>query len=195
MTDLTKTKINTNYDEEDIKKYSNKDAKFTVEFNDGIMKVQEDIEIELFFDVTPKTCLNFAKLCEGVDIEGVHRSYQEIKFHRIIKDFMMQGGDIVNQNGTGSISIYGRKFNDENFEMCHSGPGYVSMANSGPNTNGSQFFITFIKTSWLDGQHVVLGKVKSKCLPVLTKINNLAKESSAPSFPVICSKSELINKE
>lgn len=115
----------------------------------------------LYEDVTPKTVKNFLTLCVGdqTDESGKPLSYKNSIFHRIIKGFMIQGGDFVNADGTGSASIYGGKFDDENFIMKHTEGGLLSMANSGPNTNGCQFFITSSATPHLDGKHVVFGKV------------------------------------
>ncbi|KAF3438917.1 hypothetical protein FNV43_RR17192 [Rhamnella rubrinervis] len=148
-------------------------------------EVEGRIVVELYKDVVPKTAENFRALCTGekgiAPNTSVPLHYKGVCFHRVIKGFMIQGGDISAGNGTGGESIYGLKFEDENFELKHDRKGMLAMANSGPNTNGSQFFITTTRTSHLDGKHVVFGKV-TKGMGVVRSVENVTTgEADYPS--------------
>jgi len=161
------------------------------------------VTIELFGKVVPRTAQNFYQLCDanaqpaqGTDAT-LSGSFVGSPFHRIIPRFMIQGGDFTRGDGRGGKSIYGNKFRDENFQLTHTGPGILSMANSGPDTNGSQFFITVAKTAWLDGKHVVFGKVTGGMDVVNTVVNQDRNASDKPDLPILissCSGTIVANK-
>ncbi|RWS17857.1 peptidyl-prolyl cis-trans isomerase H (PPIH)-like protein [Dinothrombium tinctorium] len=146
------------------------------------------MKMELFADVVPKTAENFRQYCTGESKkDGVPIGYKGSLFHRVIKDFMIQGGDFVNGDGTGIMSIFGGPFADENFILKHDAPGLLSMANSGKDSNGCQFFITCAPCEFLDGKHVVFGRIIDGLL-VMRKIENVPTgPNNKPKLPVIIS--------
>jgi len=173
------------------------DASFVGNYVNVTQKVQLDIHVNgqsighitigLFGDIVPRTARNFASLCEGVRNGNNFISYTGSPFHRIIRNFMIQGGDNTRGDGTGGRSIYGWSFPDENFKLKHYGPGWMSMAKAGKDTNGAQFFITTVKTPWLDGKHVVFGKVLVGMDVVRTIESQATDENDRPYRPVTIS--------
>ncbi|KAI9823241.1 MAG: cytochrome P450 monooxygenase 41 [Sarea resinae] len=146
----------------------------------------ERVNFELYDDIVPKTAENFRALCtgeKGVGKSGKPLHYKGSVFHRVIKQFMIQGGDFTAGNGTGGESIYGEKFEDENFQLKHERPFLLSMANAGPGTNGSQFFVTTVPTPHLDGKHVVFGEVLNG-KSTIRKVENLPTQGDKPQQEV-----------
>jgi len=148
----------------------------------GKVEAEGRLEFELFADSVPKTAENFRCLCTGE--RGAGLTFQQSFFHRIIPGFMAQGGDITDGDGTGGQSIYGKRFEDENFSRRHEARGTLSMANSGPNSNNSQFFILFKPTPHLDRKHVVFGRLVHEDGQLLRKIEDRGTKSGDPKGAV-----------
>ncbi|CAM9514395.1 unnamed protein product, partial [Hapterophycus canaliculatus] len=173
-------------DKEEVVVFSGNNPKcfFDVKVGD---KEPQRISFELFANTCPKTCANFLHLCKGDKgntPDGVPLHYKGSKFHRVIKNFMLQCGDFTKGDGTGGCSIYGEKFQDESFKIKHNEPGLLSMANAGPNTNGSQIFITCRDTPHLDGKHVVFGKVLSG-MEIVKEIEDVPTKADKPIDDVV----------
>jgi len=159
------------------------------------------IVMELFNEVTPRTVENFKRLAIGqINGNGEPYGFKGTKFHRVIPGFMLQGGDFQNEDGTGGYSIYNQRttglFPDENFCLKHGSPGMLSMANAGPDTNGSQFFITTVPTEWLDGKHVVFGRIaddQNRSWNVVQRIESLGSESGTPTKEIRISNSGILD--
>ena len=147
------------------------------------------IRLELFKTQVPRTAENFRQLCTGeLKKGGLSVGYKNVPFHRVIKDFMIQGGDVIKGDGTGRVCIYGERFDDEaaGLQLRHTGAGLLSMANSGPNSNGCQFFLTCGKADWLDGKHVVFGRVMDdEGLLVLRKLEAVPCNASKPRLECV----------
>jgi cyclophilin family peptidyl-prolyl cis-trans isomerase len=168
-----------NYEDLDLHPY------FEIQIGEDIAGI---VKFQLFDTDVPKTCKNFRYLCCHSLFKKDRPDYEGTLFHRVIPNFMIQGGDITNGDGTGGMSIYGDTFEDENFELKHNQPGLLSMANAGPNTNSSQFFITTNKTPWLDGKHVVFGIVTSG-YNIIERIEKLERDENDKTIvPVTISK-------
>jgi len=149
------------------------------------------INFELFDEAVPRTVANFVGLASGQNQKGY--TYKNSIFHRVIPNFMLQGGDFTNFDGTGGESIYGPSFEDENFVVKHASPGLLSMANSGPDTNGSQFFVTTVKTPWLDGKHVVFGRVDDQqSFDIVKRIESLGSPSGKTSKQILITDSGIL---
>lgn len=147
------------------------------------------INFVLFSDITPICAENFRALCtgeKGKGKSGKNLHYKGSSFHRVITDFMIQGGDFTSGDGRGGESIYGGKFKDENFKLKHDKVGLLSMANAGPNTNGSQFFITTVECPWLDGKHTVFGQVADEdSWKLVQKMEACGSQSGAPKKKIV----------
>ena len=154
------------------------------------------IVIGLFGNTVPKTTQNFASLCTGEagnGLSGKPLNYKNTPLHRIIPGFMAQGGDTTQGDGTGGESIFAQQFDDENFKLKHEKPYLLSMANAGPNTNGSQFFITFKETPWLDGHHVVFGEVLEG-FDVVNQLEQIGTQSGQPTKQAVITDSGIISE-